>query len=172
MNVRRGRPGDEATLRAIRLEALAESPWAFASTLAREEGRAAEEWTRWLTESAVFLVESADGAQGLACGVRDRDDATSAYLMGMWVRPAVRGLGIADRLVDAVVRWARDEGYRTVLLDVAAGNDRARRLYERHGFELTGREHRLPETGVTDVEMRRDLARDPRGDDADEVAPR
>lgn len=41
MNVRRAAPGDEAVLRALRLEALSEAPEAFGSTSDRELARPA-----------------------------------------------------------------------------------------------------------------------------------
>ncbi len=160
MSVRRAVAGDEAVLRALRLAALADSPDAFASTLAREEARPVAEWTRWITDAATFVWETPAGARGLAAGVPHRDDATCAFLMSMWVHPDARGTGAGDALVEAVLGWAAAAGYRTVRLHVGKDNAPARRLYARHGFRLTGRELVVEETGVVDVEM----LHDPRGD--------
>jgi GNAT superfamily N-acetyltransferase len=52
------------------------------------------------------------------------------------VEPDARGLGIGDRLVGAVIGFARGVGYRELVLwtnDVLAS---ARRIYQRHGFVL------------------------------------
>ena len=57
----------------------------------------------------------------------------------MWVAPVARGRGVGDGLVDAVVDWARAAGYPRVVLDVGDENLPAIRLYERKGFEPTGR---------------------------------
>jgi len=55
----------------------------------------------------------------------------------MYVRAAADGSGLASALVEAVVERARG---RVVLveLSVVTANERARRLYERHGFEIYG----------------------------------
>jgi ribosomal protein S18 acetylase RimI-like enzyme len=58
----------------------------------------------------------------------------------MWVAPAARGSGLADRLIDAVVDWARANEASEVTLGVTPGNDRARRVYLRYGFELSERD--------------------------------
>ncbi len=62
----------------------------------------------------------------------------------MWVSPAQRRMGVAARLVDAVVEWARETGATTVALWVTRGNDAAERLYETQGFHLTGDHQPLP----------------------------
>jgi GNAT superfamily N-acetyltransferase len=46
----------------------------------------------------------------------------------------MRGTGIAEAIVHAVVEWAVSEGGDAVVLWVGDGNNRARRLYERMGF--------------------------------------
>jgi ribosomal protein S18 acetylase RimI-like enzyme len=45
---------------------------------------------------------------------------------------------VADALVQDVLEWAKDRGYQQVELGVTEGNDTARKLYLRHGFEPTG----------------------------------
>jgi RimJ/RimL family protein N-acetyltransferase len=37
-------------------------------------------------------------------------------------------------LMDAAEDWAREKGYQRLTLDVFAGNERARRVYEKNGF--------------------------------------
>jgi ribosomal protein S18 acetylase RimI-like enzyme len=56
----------------------------------------------------------------------------------MWVRHTTRGRGVGDLLVLAALRWATDHDFAQVQLWVAEGNDRAERLYARHGFQRTG----------------------------------
>ncbi|MBX5481199.1 MAG: GNAT family N-acetyltransferase [Myxococcaceae bacterium] len=125
-------------LRRLRIEALTEAPEAFSSTLAREKARTEADWRRWLSPGITLLLEEAGVARGLVAGALDRDDAHIAHLMAMWIDPALRGSGTADLLVQAHFDWARSAGARVVRLGVIDTNARARRLYERHGFRVTG----------------------------------
>lgn len=52
----------------------------------------------------------------------------------LWVDPSARGQGVGDRLVAAVVEWAKESGFVQVLLAVKVGNSRAETLYARNGF--------------------------------------
>ena len=153
--VRRAAPGDEPKLRDLRIRALTESPEQFGSTLEREQARA--DWSSWIQPNATFLWETADGPMGLAAGVEDWDDATSAFLMAMWVDPRARGAGAGDALVTAVLAWAKETGYRRIRLHVVEGNDPARNLYERHGFHAVGTVERERD-GIVEVEMHRPLS--------------
>jgi ribosomal protein S18 acetylase RimI-like enzyme len=73
----------------------------------------------------------------------------------MWVHPSIRGTGVADELVAAVIAWARSEGAKWVRLKVIQGNDRARHFYERMGFCTTGQEETRERDGVIEVQMQR-----------------
>lgn len=63
-----------------------------------------------------------------------------AVLNEIYVRPAARGTGVADRLVERAVELAREQRLPMdrLLLDVDYSNDRARAFYERHGFTEWG----------------------------------
>ncbi|HLI72900.1 MAG TPA: GNAT family N-acetyltransferase [Acidimicrobiales bacterium] len=150
MGVRTLGPEDVETLRSIRLRALADSPEQFSSTWEREALRTVEDWQRWIETGATFVFEDrgvvgGDGPDpvGLVAAVPDDDEPDPdrpgvVWLMAMWVEPAARGTGAAGALVDAVVGWARHHGATTVRLHVVEKNARARRLYERYGFRVTG----------------------------------
>jgi GNAT superfamily N-acetyltransferase len=157
--VRRALIGDEAVLRALRLEALTDSPAAFGSTYERELARTAADWQRWLTPGAVFIADVSGAARGLVAAALDQNDATTAHLMAMWVHPSLRGLGAADRLIASVLMWAAEAGAREVKLLVTRANDRAQRCYARNGFRPTGREVVREKDGLIDVEMGRLVSR-------------
>ncbi|WP_053848845.1 bifunctional helix-turn-helix transcriptional regulator/GNAT family N-acetyltransferase [Streptomyces sp. NRRL B-24085] len=108
----------------------------------------------------VWIAELDGRPVGSVMCVRDEAPAT-ARLRLLLVEPEARGLGIGDRLVSAVVDFAREAGYRDLVLwtnDVLAA---ARRLYRRHGFvlvaekphrsfgkDLNGQDWRLDLTGT------------------------
>lgn len=58
------------------------------------------------------------------------------FLGGIQIHPAFQSRGIGTHLVDALIRESRSSA-RPVHLDVDKNNVRARRLYERLGFERT-----------------------------------
>jgi len=141
VTVRRAGPEDWAALRQARLAALADSPAAFASTLAHERDLGEAEW-RQRTRSAIWLLAWQEGVPaGLVAGVvpADGGDGTGWHLMSMWAGPRVRGRGVADLLVDALAAAVKDRGGRRLTLWAADGNDRARAFYRRKGFRPTGR---------------------------------
>ncbi|MBV9451195.1 MAG: MarR family transcriptional regulator [Streptosporangiaceae bacterium] len=88
-------------------------------------------------KEAAWIAEVDGQRAGCVFCVRDNDeDETTARLRMLLVEPWARGLGIGRRLVDEVLRFARNAGYARIVLwthDVQAD---ALRLYKRAGFTL------------------------------------
>ncbi len=59
-------------------------------------------------------------------------------IMRFYVDRAWHGRGIAQRMMDAVLRTAREQGARTTFLAVWEHNPRALRFYEKRGFRVVG----------------------------------
>jgi RimJ/RimL family protein N-acetyltransferase len=60
--------------------------------------------------------------------------------LGIMTGGAFRGLGVGHCMMQAMMDFAREHPIiRRVQLEVLEANDRARRLYERHGFVVEGR---------------------------------
>lgn len=149
--VRRLEPHEWQRFRELRLEALADAPSAFITTI--EQARAAPEahWRERIAASPHFLAEAGGQAAGIAVGFMH--DGTPE-LVGMWVKPWARGAGAVQVLLEAVGGWAAEEGHTELVLWVVAGNERAVRAYSRHGFVHTGRSQLVPgRLNDTEVEM-------------------
>jgi len=84
---------------------------------------------------AAGWVAELDGVPaGFVCCVPE-DDST-ARLRLLLVESWGRGLGIGGRLVDEVLRFARQAGYERIVLSTVSVLASARRIYQRAGFTL------------------------------------
>ena len=77
--------------------------------------------------------------RGLAGFIISRLVAGELHVNNVAVRTEFRRHGIAVRLLEAVIEWARRNHARMALLEVRAGNTAAQALYARCGFRVTGR---------------------------------
>jgi GNAT superfamily N-acetyltransferase len=145
-------PADWTAYRELRLAALADTPSAFGSTLARERSLTPGDWRERLRRRSTFAARARHGHVGLAAGI-EGDEPGHAELVGMWVHPHWRGRGVGDLLVDAVVEWAAARGHDALTLWVSVGNDRAEALYARHGFARTGTTQPIREEDPTRLEL-------------------
>lgn len=57
-----------------------------------------------------------------------------AYLGFMYVKPAFRGQGINQKVLDALTIWIKEQDIAEIRLEVYAENQGAKRAYEKAGF--------------------------------------
>ena len=144
LTVRALRETDAQHLRALRLRALAESPEAFGSTLELERDHPDSHWSELARCSEladtviVYVAVDDDRWLGMAAGRWYERERGIAGLWGMWVDPALRRLGVGERLVDAVRGWAAAHDARFLRLGVVTGEGDPTAFYERLGFVATG----------------------------------
>ena len=135
---------DWPALKALRLEALADTPIAYLETLAQARTADDASWqARALRGSAdgdscQVIAWSGASAIATAVGFLDPERPGTAVLAAVYVAPAARGTGLMDRLLAPVSGWAREHGCRTLRLWVHQDNGRARVAYARRGFVETG----------------------------------
>ncbi|MDH3523870.1 MAG: GNAT family N-acetyltransferase [Acidobacteriota bacterium] len=79
------------------------------------------------------------------------------YLLAIAVDPEVRGAGVGSVLMDLMEDRARSGGSTRLSLDVAAKNERARRLYERRGMSVESKWPRPPFLPALFVRMAKPL---------------
>jgi GNAT superfamily N-acetyltransferase len=160
--VRPVRADEWPALRALRLEALQDSPRSYGSTYATEVRRSDREWRERAAAGAaaqdeVAVAAVADGAWvGMARGYLE---LPTAHLIAVYVTPAWRHSGVGGAVSRAIVAWARDRGAKEILLSVSDWNVGARRVYEALGFSANGVQRSLPwDASVTESELRLDLS--------------
>jgi len=154
--VRRAGSEDWMALKAIRLEALRDTPDAYGSTLLAALAFPQDRWRAMIEEQCYFLVERDGAVLGMAAGGFHDDHPGQHWLYAMYVTPAARGGHVASCLVDAVVAWARSDGALALHLDVTTSLPRARAFYEKAGFRETGVARRMyRDPTITLITMRR-----------------
>ena len=142
---------DWAELKDISLRALADAPDAFRTIHCDAVEFPEAEWRRRLhTANPTYAVRDGEGTVAMGGGVAVPGSEV-AMVWGMWTAPEARGRGHAAVLLRRIIAWADTVG-RTAHLHVTEGNDAARRLYVRHGFEPTGSWEPLREDSLLRVE--------------------
>jgi len=68
------------------------------------------------------------------------DGYRHAYLYSFRIKQPYRGLGIGSKMLNFVEQEIRGRGFTSITLNVAKENDRARRLYIRHGYRVAAHE--------------------------------
>ncbi len=105
------------------------------------------------------VLEIAESA-GERCGLvlmRPAGVAGAPYIVSIAVAPAFRSQGVGAALLDHVERTYRRRS-RHLFLCVSSFNPRARRFYERHGFEAVGTLKAFLIEGADEVLMHKRLA--------------
>ncbi|MFE1953772.1 GNAT family N-acetyltransferase [Streptomyces sp. NPDC059524] len=88
-----------------------------------------------LVGTVVALVEEAGTDDFFGRPVTRRQ----AQIVGVYVRPEARGIGVTEALFEAAVAWSRGlEGLERVRLHVHEDNPRAAGFYRKFGFVPTG----------------------------------
>ena len=83
--------------------------------------------------AGLFLLARLDG-QAVGCGGLKATGPKRGEIKRMWVAPGARGLGIAQRLLEALERHAVDIGLGTLQLDTNRTLKEAHALYLRNGY--------------------------------------
>ena len=142
ISVRRIRIGEGELFRSLRLEALKESPSAFAATYESALSRTAESWSQQADSTAVgknratFIVFDDVRPVGLAALYRDEKRLETGEIIQVWIEPRHRGICSAARLMEAVFAWAEDNCFRRLIATVKSDNGHAIRFYRKCGFSL------------------------------------
>ncbi|KAF1976571.1 acetyltransferase, GNAT family [Bimuria novae-zelandiae CBS 107.79] len=100
---------------------------------------------------ALFLAYATDvaSAQVVGCvALRAFAPPVTCELKRLYVVPEARGMGAAQRLMDATFEAARNMGYSEMLLDTLASMTAAQKLYRRCGFKETNKYYNNPIDGT------------------------
>jgi ribosomal protein S18 acetylase RimI-like enzyme len=143
IHIRPVRPDDAGWIIALapRMHEFGPPRWRELSLM---DDAVAEQWARELASptpgSTILVAEDASGAaQGFVWLKAEQDyfsDLVAGHVVDIAVAREGEGRGVGRALLAAAERWAEDAGYPWLTLHVFEGNDRARHLYEKMGYEV------------------------------------
>lgn len=88
-------------------------------------------------EGSVYYV--AEDAEGLVGGVgifpSDGLPSDTCELVKMYLLKRARGTGLAQTLIEKVIRFAEETGYKNIYIETMPELKRAMKVYEKFGFE-------------------------------------
>jgi ribosomal protein S18 acetylase RimI-like enzyme len=132
VKIRRADATDEAALRELWEEFQLEVP--------EPEGFLPEAWElEWgdlrknFATGAVFLAEDDGGAVGVAR--LEESERGASHIELVYVRPRARREGVTKALLRACAEVAREQGSKTVSLEVLLANEAGRAVWQHLGFE-------------------------------------
>ncbi len=145
--LREGNLADAPQFRDLRLNGLQDSPTAFSADYQVNFDHSMNFWEGRLTfdqYGIIFFAEHDSQLIGMT-GIRIGESPKTkhgAYVWGVYIRPAWRGLHIAEQLIEMCAVWAKERDVVILKLGVMANNESAIRCYKRIGFSIYGTEPR------------------------------
>lgn len=91
--------------------------------------------------------------QAAGCGALRRIDDEVCEMKRLYVRPAFRGKGAGRELIDALIRGAREVGYKRVRLDTLPSMTTAMAIYRSLGFREIAPYRVNPVPGASFLEL-------------------
>jgi GNAT superfamily N-acetyltransferase len=138
-------PTDWEALRAVRLQALIDSPHAFTSSYQEERSWTKAQWCQ-LIDSAIWIATLQDDCIiGIACLSGGPAGYAARYLESVWVAPTHRRRQVLRRMFHLAVEIGRAADVRSLLLWVLEGNEDAEAAWARLGFVLTKKRQLAPD---------------------------
>ena len=80
------------------------------------------------------VIVAYENNQPIGCGGFKEYELGVAEIKRMYVKPELRSKGIAAEILSNLEEWAKDEGFKTCILETAIKQPEAIRLYEKSGY--------------------------------------
>ena len=154
MDIRVLKPADAKAYFTLRLEALQDTPEAFASSYEEEKDTPLEVYrSRFQSDNPISITFGAFDQQkliGVVSLVRESKLKLhhKANIFAMYITPEKRGFGLSRILLGEAIKMAKTwRGLEQINLAVVSTNDAAKKLYASMGFEVFGHEKRALKVG-------------------------
>jgi GNAT superfamily N-acetyltransferase len=140
VRIRPASGSDQAFVHKVtgRLAAFGPPPWRTPDEIVEAERRTLNAFFVDPPSDAALLIAENDTPLGFIYLETQIDYFTresQGHVGIIAVDDVAEGKGVGRALLDAAASWARARGFRRLTLNVFEGNDRARQVYERAGFQ-------------------------------------
>ena len=124
---------------AVRLASFPLPPWRTADSIASADAAAMMEAIEEGTDASEVVIAERDG-RPVGClhilVMNDFFGASHGHVSVLSTTVEAEGTGVARALMAFAEQWTTARGLSLMTLNVFAGNERARRFYDRIGFEV------------------------------------
>jgi GNAT superfamily N-acetyltransferase len=155
ITLRRLTVDDWQAMKAIRLEALEREPQFFGAQHAVEETFTEDQWRARLTDDGTHAhwgLYDGEHCIGLTAIAQAYADPTAAYLIASYIRDTHRRQGLSALYYDARISWAREQGYKYLLIGHRDINHASKAANQKFGFIYDHSESKLwPDGSVGDI---------------------
>jgi N-acetylglutamate synthase-like GNAT family acetyltransferase len=103
-------------------------------------------WDGWVSDKKARLIVATVNGRTVGCAHASLQANYVAWLDGVRVNEEYRGLGIAGKLNQTLVQWARRKGARVARLSTGSSNRASRHHLSKIGFPVMGTFQRLDAT--------------------------
>ena len=111
--------------------------YGFSSTFAEDVDRIIREFVeKFDADKECILIAELNGKRVGSIAIAKSNDYT-AQLRFFLLELDARGKGIGKKLVDRVLEFSRDKGYKHIFLETVSKLEAARTIYKNRGFKIT-----------------------------------
>lgn len=126
---------DVNRLRELRLQALADAPYAFGSDHKIESEKPTDYWESYITKTNwCFALADGQDIGLLAVDIADEDRGSDCWLSSWWLADSFRGKGVPKLMLDWLDDLCISKGWQKQGLGVWPENERAIAAYLKLGF--------------------------------------
>ena len=138
VEIRKLKVSDWGLYKAIRIDALLDSPEAFGSSYEIESAYDDHKWQDILGASSIFVAFQDKIPACLVGSFSKTETPTECYLFSLWVNPTYRNQKIGKKLIEYLISWSKSQDATKIVAGYSDENIDSFGFYSKLGFVRTG----------------------------------
>jgi putative acetyltransferase len=87
-------------------------------------------------ENIKYAIVAYEDGEPVGCGAMKRYDASTMEVKRMYTVPAMRGMGIAGKILSELEKWAAELSFERCVLETGKRQPEAIALYRKNGYRM------------------------------------